>query len=127
MRCSHILGLLLAAALPVSAAAQDWTNTQQEVIDFAEGCWTTWAAEDWATYAEACPMDPDARYWDMNQGVPDYGHRSWQGFSEAMWPHMEASHYEHRPIAVQIFGDVVIGQGWNIGGNRELGVSADLQ
>jgi hypothetical protein len=98
--------LALAFSLPTTAVAQDWTSEQQEVIDFAEGCWTTWATEDWATYAQACPMDPDARYWDMNESVPNYGHRSWQRFSEAMWPNMDAPYYEHRPIAVQIFEDV---------------------
>lgn len=106
MRCALLFAVFLPAALATPIAAQDWTAEQQEIIDFGHRCWTTWAAEDWAAYERACPMDAGARYWDMNESVPSYGHQSWKGWNEAMWPHMEALHYEHRPIAVQFFGDV---------------------
>jgi hypothetical protein len=106
MRSLSHFALALAVALPTTAAAQDWTTEQQEIIDFAEACWTSWATESWEAYAQACPMDPDARYWDMNESVPSYGHGSWERFAEAIWPHTDAEYYEHRPIAVKIFGDV---------------------
>lgn len=108
MRGTHVLTFLLATAIATPAAAQNWTAEQQEIIDFGHACWTTWATEDWGTYEQACPMDRGARYRDMAESVPSYGHRSWRPWSEAMWPHLDALHYEHRPIAVQVLGDVAM-------------------
>ncbi len=40
-------------------AGQQWSAEQQELIDFGDACWTTWATEDWDAYARACPADPN--------------------------------------------------------------------
>ncbi len=119
MRYAPVLSLLLAAALTVPATAQEWSPQQQEVIEFAHGCWTSWATESWSAYQQACPMDPGARYWDFTESVPTYGHESWKRWNDAMWPRMDALYYEHRPIAVQIFGDVATYYFFAVFGNTD--------
>lgn len=108
MRFALIPTVILAGVVSTPLMAQTWSPEQREIIDFADGCWSSWATEDWATYESACPGHPEGRYWDMNESLPSYGHRSWKGWAEAMWPHLDAVHHEIRPIAVQFFGDLAL-------------------
>ena len=49
----------------------------------------------------------------MTESVPSYGPAEWKRWAEAFFPRIEASvHFEQRPIAVQIFGDVALYQFW---------------
>jgi hypothetical protein len=107
----HCRLLTLLAALVLFApgvSAQTWSAEQQELIDFANACWTTWETEDWDAYARACPADPELQYWDMSQSVPALGHDSWRKWAEAMWPRMNPFHHEIRPITIQIMGDMAL-------------------
>ena len=108
MRRVLLPSLVLPVILAQGLAAQTWSAEQQEIIDFGEACWTSWATESWDAYARACPADSGMRYWDMSQSVPALGHTSWRRWSEAMWPRMDPFHYEIRPISIQILGDVAL-------------------
>jgi len=105
--------LAIAVSAPFTAEAQQWSPEQREVIDLVAVCWDSWGTEDWAAYEQACPSDPEQRYWWMDESVPDYGVNEWRRWAEAFFPRIVASiHYEHRPIGVQIFGDVALYQFW---------------
>ncbi len=108
MKLNRLAVTLIAASIAVPLEAQTWTAAQQEIIQFAEGCWSSWQTKNWSSYAAACPADPSLRYWSMHEGVPNHGHRSWRPFSEAIWPRIDPFHHELRPIAVQIHGDVAL-------------------
>ncbi|MCZ6755326.1 MAG: hypothetical protein O7E49_08440 [Gemmatimonadetes bacterium] len=113
MRTAILPAALLCFGLATPSSAQQWTPEQQSVIAATNGCWESWGTEDWDAYLAACPIDPGVRFWWMADGTPDYGLDSWKRWADAFWPRMEVLiHFEHRPLGVQIHGDVALYQFW---------------
>ena len=113
MKPEIFLFLGAAAIVPCTARAQQFTTEQQEVINFINQCWETWGTEDWAALEKTCTTDPGARFWWFAEAVPDGGIAEWKRWAGAFWPRMEASiHYTHRPIAVDMMGDVALYYYW---------------
>lgn len=108
----HYAALILASLVAAPLGAQQWTPEQRSVIDHVTACWDAWGQEDPNVHDGPCRGDPAARFWWMTEGVPDYGPPEWKRWTGAFWPRIESIHYAHRPIAVQIFGDVAIYQYW---------------
>ena len=112
MRC-NLLTLGMAIFLSTAAHAQQWSSEQEETIDHVRACWEAWGQEDVNVWDGACLTDSGARNWWMVEGVPSYGPAEWKRWAEAFFPRIEALvHFEQRPIAVQIFGDVALYQFW---------------
>ncbi len=113
MRRTILLAGLLTVLTSGAAQSQNWTAEQQGVIDAVTSCWESWGTENWDTYLDACPVDPNVRFWWMPEGTPDYGLDAWKAWADAFWPRIEALvHFEHRPLGVQIHGDVALYQFW---------------
>ena len=104
--------LLLFTAL--AAQAQTFTSEQQEIIDIVQGCWDSWAQEDYEGWATGCPRHLENSFWNTAEPVPSIGWMAKYGrqHADAFFPIRDVIAYEVRPIQVSVFEDVALYHHW---------------
>ena len=69
-----LMPLALFVVTVVPAQAQNWSAEEQEILDFTEACWETFAEEDVVKYLSECAHDDYTR-WTSGASMPfDSGH-----------------------------------------------------
>ena len=97
--------LTLAALLPTTASAQNWTPDEQSLIDAVEHCWDRAinenSTEAWMT---ACRPTESTIYWWTVETAPSYVVSAWiEGLRAARNQSLVSQ--DLRPIRVQVDGD----------------------
>lgn len=99
------IAFMLAAILPMTASAQNWTSDEQSLIDAIEHCWDR-AANNMSTQVmmDACRPTEATIYWWTPQTAPNNVVSSWIQGLRAAWNRTLLSQ-DLRPIRVQVDGD----------------------
>jgi ketosteroid isomerase-like protein len=105
MRRTVFAALALAVFLPLAAQAQQWTAAQQEVWEFEEACWATWATQDLEAVM-ACFHD-DFLGWGIGNPVPA-SKADKRPFVARSFETEEIVFLFLKPLAINVHGNVAV-------------------
>lgn len=99
---------LLGASLlvPSSSQAQQWTQPEQEILDFTTACWESWSQEMVDRYLSDC-WHEDITFWWSGNHLP-FGAR-WVDRAASWWFGLnDWGAWDIQPHTIKIYGDAAV-------------------
>lgn len=113
MSSAILVAVLLTLAAP-PAGAQQWSETQREVMTAMEQCWDAWQqavqAKQFGTWADRCLASAEVRFWWTEWSSPNTTRELERGMSRGLftWGLTRWDWSALRPLAITIDGDMAL-------------------